>query len=123
MAKALSQQDVRQFALIGAQARLEVLQAELKALLASFPELGRASRRTPAAAPAASAAAAARRRKKRSYNMTAEQKQAVSDRMKKYLGFAPQGEEPLGRASLLESRHPCGGSAATGAARVFAGLA
>jgi hypothetical protein len=86
MAKALSQQDVRQFALIGAKARLEVLQAELRSLVASFPELGRATRGAPTAAPKAKAPATRRknRKKKRSYNMTAEQKQAVSDRMKKY---------------------------------------
>jgi hypothetical protein len=82
MARALSQQDVRQYALIGARTRLEALQAELNALLASFPELGRAGGRKAAAAPAAAAPTA--RRKKRRYNMTAEQKKAVSERMKKF---------------------------------------
>jgi hypothetical protein len=84
MAKALSQQDVHQLALVGARARLDALQAEMKALVASFPELaGGRGRRAPAAAAAAPAAQASRRKKRR-YSMTAEQKQAVSERMKKY---------------------------------------
>jgi hypothetical protein len=76
MAKSLSQQTVRAFALIGARARLASLQAEVEALYKSFPELrGRAAR-------AARGAAAPRRRRRR--KMTAEQKQAVAERMKRY---------------------------------------
>jgi hypothetical protein len=84
----LSQEQVREFALMGARARLESLRAETAALLAAFPELARGDRRRAAAAPAGSdteAPGAPRKRaRRRRYTMTPEQKQAVSERMKKY---------------------------------------
>ena len=82
MAKSLSQQTVRAFALIGARARLESLQAEIDALRASFPEL--VSRAGGTAACRAKSGRRPRRKRRRRRKMTAEQKQAVSDRMRKY---------------------------------------
>jgi len=84
MAKSLSQQTVRAFALIGARARLESLRAEIGALLASFPELAGKllGRRRGRAAKAEDARPAEKRRRRK--KMTAEQKKAVSERMRKY---------------------------------------
>ncbi|HEY8549631.1 MAG TPA: hypothetical protein VIL35_06735 [Vicinamibacterales bacterium] len=72
---------------MGARARLESLRAETAALLAAFPELARGSGGRAAAASAGNAneaSAAPRKRRRRRYTMTPEQKQAVSERMKKY---------------------------------------
>lgn len=80
MAKSISQQDMHTLALVGAKARLEGLQAEVRKLLTAFPELARGGRAASAGSPRASAP----RRRKRSYTMSAEQKRAVSERMKKY---------------------------------------
>ena len=51
MAKSLSQQDVRQYALVGAQARLDALRAEMQSLLGAFPELARKREPAPPAPP------------------------------------------------------------------------
>lgn len=83
MAKSLSQQDVRQYALVGAQARLDALRAEMQSLLGAFPELAR--KRGPGAARAAAAEAAPKgRRRGRRRAMSAEEKKEVSERMKRY---------------------------------------
>jgi hypothetical protein len=83
MAKSLSQQTVRAFALIGARARLESLQAEIEALRASFPELGGGGTGRGRRRARKTAAASSRKRRPRR-RMTAEEKQAVSERMRKY---------------------------------------
>ncbi len=64
----------REFALVGARARLEELRKEEAALRSDFPELFRSTRTAPAAASA----------KRGRPAMTAAQKKAVSERMKKY---------------------------------------
>ena len=74
MAKESNQARYRAFALVGARARLEELRGEESALRAHFPELSKGS--------AASAAKAKRGRRA----MSAAQKKAVSDRMRKYWG-------------------------------------
>ncbi len=86
MANTLNRQEVKRFALIGAQARLDELQAEIASLVKAFPELaGRAvTKRGRTAAVAAPAAATKRSRKRAKFNMSDDQKKAVSDRMKKY---------------------------------------
>lgn len=90
MPNTLSRQEVKRFALIGAQARLNELQAEIASLLKAFPELAKqapAKRGRPraAAAVAETASPAVKRGRKRQRNpMSDDQKQAVSDRMKKY---------------------------------------
>ena len=84
MAKSLSQQDVRGFALIGAQARLDALRKEMQSLLGAFPELAR--KRGPGATSAVKAEAAASpgRRRGRRKAMSAEERREVSERMKRY---------------------------------------
>lgn len=77
MAKRIADTELRSLALVGARARLNALQAEVASLVATFPELrgGRA-----AAAPAA----ARGRKRGRKRPMTAAEKKAVSERMRKY---------------------------------------
>lgn len=85
MANQLNPDVLRSFAKLGAQARLEQIETERKAILATFPDL--ALKRRGAAHPAvarsphAAAPVAARRRRSR---MTAAQRKEVSERMKKY---------------------------------------
>ena len=93
MATDLSRDELRQLARLGAERRLEELQREQAAIRAAFPELGAAQsgrgrrRGRPAAAAAtadASTQGAAAKRRRRRKPMTAAQKRAVSERMKKY---------------------------------------
>jgi hypothetical protein len=65
---------LRAFALVGARARLEELRKEEAALKAEFPELFRGSAPAPKK----------QTRKRGRRAMSAAQKKAVSDRMKKY---------------------------------------
>jgi hypothetical protein len=83
MAKSLSQQDVRQYALVGAQARLDALRAEVQSLLGAFPELAR--KRGPGATRAVAAEGKVKaRRRGRRRAMSAEERREVSERMKRY---------------------------------------
>jgi hypothetical protein len=85
MANTLSRQEVKRFALIGAQSRLAELREEIASLVRAFPQLGKSTGTSRARAADAPAAAATKKRgRRRNFNMSAEQKQAVSDRMKKY---------------------------------------
>jgi hypothetical protein len=95
----LNKEVVARLARFGAQARLEQIEAERRAILSAFPDLARLSgerpagglrvrrlkmtRKTKGAAAGAEGApvAAPRRRKKR---MSAAARKAVSERMKKY---------------------------------------
>jgi hypothetical protein len=74
--------DLRPFARVGAQARLDQLQAERERILRAFPDLGKMGGSTSAGRPAVrqAAAVATRRRKP----MSAAGKKAVSERMRKY---------------------------------------
>lgn len=76
MAKRIADSELRSFALVGARARLNALQGEVAALLATFPELrsGRAAIATPLA----------RKKPGRKKPMSAAEKKAVSERMRKY---------------------------------------
>ena len=65
---------LREFALVGARARLQELRTEEAALRSDFPELFRGTRTAPAAGS----------KKRGRPAMTAAQKKAVSERMKKY---------------------------------------
>ncbi len=69
---ALTNQELKRLARTGAAARLVELEAERVAILKAFPDLG--------SSPAATKAPARRKRRK----MTAAEKKAVGDRMKKY---------------------------------------
>jgi hypothetical protein len=83
MAKSLSQQDVRQYALVGAQARLDALRTEMQSLLGAFPELAR--KRGPGATRATVARGKPKaRRRGRRRAMSAEERKQVSERMKRY---------------------------------------
>ncbi len=82
MAKSLSQQDVRQYALVGAQARLDALRTEMQSLLGAFPELAR--KRGPGATRPAASAAKPKARRGRRRAMSAEERREVSERMKRY---------------------------------------
>ena len=74
MAKVTNQARLRAFALVGARARLEEIRKEEASLRAEFPELFRGGATAKAAAP--------KKRGRRA--MSAAQKKAVSERMKKY---------------------------------------
>jgi hypothetical protein len=81
---------MRRLARLGAERRLEELRQEEAAIRAAFPELGggtsrRRGGRATAPAPGAGAQAGAGKvRRRRRYKMSAAQKKAVSDRMRKY---------------------------------------
>jgi hypothetical protein len=72
---------LREYALVGARARLEELRAEEAQLRTDFPELFRGGRR-PAATSSDGGGARATRRRRR--NLSPEQRQATSERMRKY---------------------------------------
>jgi hypothetical protein len=80
VAKKIADSELRGLALVGARARLHALQGELASLLATFPELRGARGRTVAAE------GSLLRRKKpgRKRPMSAAEKKAVSERMRKY---------------------------------------
>jgi hypothetical protein len=75
VAKRIADTELRSLALVGARARLGALQAEIASLLTTFPELRRAR---------AAAAPAAGRKRGRKRPMSAAEKKAVSERMRKY---------------------------------------
>jgi hypothetical protein len=72
---------LREFALIGARARLQELQREMAGLRDVFPELFR-GRRPGARSTKADAGAAGPRRGRR--HMSAAERKAVSERMRRY---------------------------------------
>ena len=80
----LNRVTLRRLAVKGAMARLSELKAEEAALRRAFPELSRAAQRSEerSSAEAGATASAGRRRGRR--RMSAAQRKAVSDRMKKY---------------------------------------
>ena len=99
MASELSRDELQRLARLGAARRLEELRQEEAAIRAAFPDLedegraprgagrrGRRAKRAAAggAAAAAGEASAASKSRRRRYKMSAAQKRAVSERMKKY---------------------------------------
>jgi hypothetical protein len=82
VAKKIGDSTLREFALVGARARLAALEAEIAALVGTFPELRRA-RSSSAAKPAAPVAGGGRKRG-RKQPMSAAERRAVSERMRKY---------------------------------------
>jgi hypothetical protein len=80
----LNAEQLRRLARLGAMSRLEQIRAEEAAIRAEFPELfGRGARRDGGTTEAAAPAAAKRKRRNRPA-MTAAQRKAVSERMRKY---------------------------------------
>ena len=77
--------DLKEYARLGAEARVAQLNAELAEIYRAFPGLrGGRGRQTAAAARASGEDAAPVRRRRRRKPMTAAQRKAVSARMKKY---------------------------------------
>ena len=87
MAKKIADSELRSFALVGARARLGVLQAEVASLLATFPEL----RGGKVAAGEASLPRGRKPGRKRP--MSAAEKKAVSERMRKYWADRKAGKK------------------------------
>ena len=85
MANTLSRVEVKRLALIGAQSRLDALNAEISQIVRAFPELSRGGRATAAStAVSNNTPRKGRGGRKRNWNMSDAQKRAVSERMKKY---------------------------------------
>lgn len=88
MAKKIADNELRQLALVGAQARLQALEEQIAALVATFPELrggrGRTGRRESQAAADTPARRRTQRKPGRKTPMTAAERKAVSERMRKY---------------------------------------
>jgi hypothetical protein len=79
----LNTEQLRRLARLGAIARLEQLRQEEAAIRAEFPELfGRGGRR--GARASAAATGGARKRRQRRRTMSAANRKAVSERMRKY---------------------------------------
>jgi hypothetical protein len=78
VAKKIGDTRLREFALVGARAKLAALETEIAELLGTFPELRR--RRGAAKAPASTAG----RKRGRKQPMSAAERRAVSERMRKY---------------------------------------
>ena len=81
MAKRIAQAELRELALVGARARLLTLRTEIASLVRLFPELGRGSQ-----LKAGEESGVRKRRKKpgRKHPMSAAERKAVSERMRKY---------------------------------------
>src|ERR1044072_2057288 len=81
VAKRIAQAELRALALVGARARLMTLRTEIASLVRLFPELGRGSQPT-----AGDEEGGTKRRKKpgRKHPMSAAERKAVSERMRKY---------------------------------------
>jgi hypothetical protein len=77
---------LQRLARLGAQSRLDELRKEETAIRAAFPDLFRGPGRPAGKAgrPAAAAAAKPARRMRKRRKMSAAEKRAVSERMKKY---------------------------------------
>ena len=84
MATDLSREEMRQLARLGAVSRLAELRQEEANIRAAFPDLFRAGRPKTASTAAATEAAAPAKRARRRRKMSAAEKRAVSERMKKY---------------------------------------
>lgn len=80
MARPKTVDDLRKYALLGAQTRLMALRDEMQFILDRFPELTGDTHQEPVGRPSGAAAPV----KVRRWEMSAEAKKAVSVRMKKY---------------------------------------
>jgi hypothetical protein len=80
VAKRIAQAELRELALVGARARLMTLRTEIASLVRLFPELARGSQAK------AGVVGLTKRRKKpgRKHPMSAAERKAVSERMRKY---------------------------------------
>lgn len=92
MAKELSKDVLNRLARLGAQARLDELEAERRAILKAFPGLGGGRKSPPVAeaSPASPGKPARKARKKR--NVSAAARKAASERMKQYWAAKKQAQ-------------------------------
>lgn len=84
MPRIMNRANLRALARLGAMRRLEEIRQEEASIRAAFPDLVRRGRPGRRAAGAHEGAASGRRRRRRRWKMSAAQKKAVSDRMRKY---------------------------------------
>ena len=116
--------ELRQYALVGAQARLEAITAELEAIRQAFPELANGN-----VNPAQATAGDAPSRRRRRSRMSAAQRKAVGERMKKYWAErrrASQGTESkteAAEASTKRRRTPRAKASANRGARKMSSAA
>jgi hypothetical protein len=101
MANTLSRVEVKQLALIGAQSRLDALNAEIASIVRAFPELSRGRAKAATTAVGNSAPRKGRGGRKRNWNMSSDQKRAVSERMKKY--WAGRRKEKAAKTSAKKA--------------------
>ncbi len=102
----LSQEQLRQFARLGAQARLAQIDAERRAIVGAFPDLSgpRKPGRPPRAAAAKTSPEEARPR--RQYRMSPQARQAAADRMRKYWAAKREAKEQKATAHDRQTRSP-----------------
>jgi hypothetical protein len=100
MANTLSRVEVKRLALIGAQSRLDTLNAEINSIVRAFPELSR-GRATASTAVDNGTPRKGRGGRKRNWNMSDSQKRAVSERMKKY--WAGRRKEKASKAAAKKA--------------------
>jgi hypothetical protein len=101
MPNTLSRVEVKRLALIGAQSRLDALNAEISSIVRAFPELSRGRATATATAVGNDTPRKGRGSRKRNWNMSDAQKRAVSERMKKY--WASRRKEKAGKASAKKA--------------------
>ena len=101
MANTLSRVEVKRLALIGAQSRLDALNAEIATIVRAFPELSRGRATATATAVGNDTPRKGRGGRKRNWNMSDAQKRAVSERMKKY--WAGRRKEKATKASAKKA--------------------
>ena len=102
---------LRQWAVRGAEQRLQEIAAEAAAIHRAFPELRDRGHR---AAPTATAVTAAKRRRSGRSNMSPAQRKAVSERMRKY--WAARRESAGGATSAGSAKAKAARSAKAAAA-------
>ena len=101
MPNTLSRVEVKRLALIGAQSRLDALNAEIASIVRAFPELSRGSATATATAVGNNTPRKGRGGRKRNWNMSDAQKRAVSERMKKY--WAGRRKEKSGKTAAKKA--------------------
>lgn len=93
MAKELSKDVLNRLARLGAQARLDELEAERRAILKAFPGIAGGRKVVAGAeAPAPAAAAKPARKPRKKRNVSAAARKAASDRMKQYWAAKKQAQ-------------------------------
>jgi hypothetical protein len=101
MANTLSRVEVKRLALIGAQSRLDALNAEIASIHRAFPELSRGRAASAGTAVGNDTPRKGRGGRKRNWNMSDAQKRAVSERMKKY--WASRRKEKATKAAAKKA--------------------